>query len=78
MTPEQKGYENLIFPLATSIVMSGIYEDDLDNADEIIYTGEGGNYLHGDHRQICDQIWAGGNLALGVSCTGFSLLLSFE
>ena len=70
----QKGYENLTFPLATCIVMSGIYEDDLDKADEIIYTGQGGNDLLGNHRQIGSQKMARGNLALSVSCTGSYLL----
>ncbi|KAG2603097.1 histone-lysine N-methyltransferase, H3 lysine-9 specific SUVH4-like isoform X1 [Panicum virgatum] len=60
----KKGYENLTFPLATCIVMSGIYEDDLDKADEIIYTGQGGNDLLGNHRQIQSQQLKRGNLAL--------------
>lgn len=46
--------------------MSGIYEDDLDKADEIIYTGQGGNDLLGNHRQIGSQQLARGNLALKV------------
>ncbi|XP_062230233.1 histone-lysine N-methyltransferase, H3 lysine-9 specific SUVH4-like isoform X2 [Phragmites australis] len=57
-------YKNLTFPLATCIVMSGIYEDDLDKADEIIYTGQGGNDLLGNHRQIGSQQLKRGNLAL--------------
>ncbi|KAL5222075.1 hypothetical protein ABZP36_026788 [Zizania latifolia] len=57
-------YANLTFPLATCIVMSGIYEDDLDKADEIIYTGQGGNDLLGNHRQIGSQQLQRGNLAL--------------
>ncbi|KQK11317.1 hypothetical protein BRADI_2g59430v3 [Brachypodium distachyon] len=61
---EKKEYENLTFPLATCIVMSGIYEDDLDKADEIIYTGQGGNDLLGNHRQIGSQLLQRGNLAL--------------
>ncbi|KAF8762450.1 hypothetical protein HU200_009414 [Digitaria exilis] len=60
----KKGYENFTFPLATCIVMSGIYEDDLDKADEIIYTGQGGNDLLGNHRQIGSQQLKRGNLAL--------------
>ncbi|XP_062230234.1 histone-lysine N-methyltransferase, H3 lysine-9 specific SUVH4-like isoform X3 [Phragmites australis] len=59
-------YKNLTFPLATCIVMSGIYEDDLDKADEIIYTGQGGNDLLGNHRQIGSQQLKRGNLALKV------------
>ncbi|CAO2172614.1 unnamed protein product [Urochloa humidicola] len=60
----KKEYENLTFPLATCIVMSGIYEDGLDKADEIIYTGQGGNDLLGNHRQIGSQQLKRGNLAL--------------
>ncbi|AQK98389.1 Histone-lysine N-methyltransferase H3 lysine-9 specific SUVH4 [Zea mays] len=60
----KKEYANLTFPLATCIVMSGIYEDDLDKADEIIYTGQGGNDLLGNHRQIGSQQLKRGNLAL--------------
>jgi hypothetical protein len=55
--------------------MSGIYEDDLDKADEIIYTGQGGNDLLGNHRQIGSQQLQRGNLALKVSYGGFLLLL---
>lgn len=51
--------------------MSGIYEDDLDKADEIIYTGQGGNDLLGNHRQIGSQQLKRGNLALKV-CFGGS------
>ncbi|KAM3353867.1 hypothetical protein ACQJBY_024829 [Aegilops geniculata] len=61
---EKKEYENFTFPMATCIVMSGIYEDDLDKADEIIYTGQGGNDLLGNHRQIGSQQLNRGNLAL--------------
>ncbi|XP_020405510.1 histone-lysine N-methyltransferase isoform X1 [Zea mays] len=61
-----KEYSNLTFPLATCIVMSGVYEDDLDKADEIIYTGQGGNDLLGNHRQIGSQQLKRGNLALKV------------
>ncbi|AQK98398.1 Histone-lysine N-methyltransferase H3 lysine-9 specific SUVH4 [Zea mays] len=64
MKYQGKEYANLTFPLATCIVMSGIYEDDLDKADEIIYTGQGGNDLLGNHRQIGSQQLKRGNLAL--------------
>lgn len=65
--------------MATCIVMSGIYEDDLDKADEIIYTGQGGNDLLGNHRQIGSQQLNRGNLALKVSFTGsYSLLPLFR
>ena len=73
----QKEYEKLTFPLATCIVMSGIYEDDLDKADEIIYTGQGGNDLLGNHRQIGSQQLKRGNLALKVGFNGSYLLLSY-
>ncbi|KAL5727072.1 [histone H3]-lysine(4) N-trimethyltransferase [Ranunculus cassubicifolius] len=52
------------FPLAVSIVLSGIYEDDVDNSEDVVYTGEGGNNLPGNLRQVSDQVMAGGNLAL--------------
>jgi hypothetical protein len=52
--------------------MSGIYEDDLYKADEIIYTGQGGNDLLGNHRQIGSQQLKRGNLALKV---GFIALI---
>lgn len=54
------------FPLATSIVLSGIYEDDLDNSEDVVYTGQGGNNLLGDKHQISDQVMQRGNLALKV------------
>ncbi|KAJ7555956.1 hypothetical protein O6H91_05G062600 [Diphasiastrum complanatum] len=57
-----KGFE--LLPLAVSIVMSGGYEDDVDNCEDVIYTGEGGNNLIGDRRQIADQKMIRGNLAL--------------
>ncbi|XP_057791635.1 LOW QUALITY PROTEIN: histone-lysine N-methyltransferase, H3 lysine-9 specific SUVH4-like [Salvia miltiorrhiza] len=56
-----KGYK---LPLAVSIVLSGQYEDDLDNCEEIVYTGQGGNNLLGDKRQIADQELKRGNLGL--------------
>lgn len=59
-------YPNYSFPLAVGIVLSGMYEDDLDNADEIVYTGQGGHNLIGDKRQIRDQKLERGNLALKV------------
>ncbi|CAI0555738.1 unnamed protein product, partial [Linum tenue] len=60
----QKEYKNYTFPLAVAIVLSGMYEDDLDNADEVTYTGQGGHNLTGDKRQIKDQVMERGNLAL--------------
>ncbi|CAJ1787349.1 unnamed protein product [Sphenostylis stenocarpa] len=52
------------FPIAVAIVLSGMYEDDLDNAEDVIYTGQGGHNLTGDKRQIQDQKMERGNLAL--------------
>ncbi|PAA54294.1 hypothetical protein BOX15_Mlig006972g1 [Macrostomum lignano] len=43
---------------AYSIVLSGGYEDDVDNGDEFLYTGSGGRDLSGNRRtaaQSCDQ-----------------------
>ncbi|KAJ7571199.1 hypothetical protein O6H91_01G154600 [Diphasiastrum complanatum] len=50
--------------VAVSIVMSGGYEDDVDNSEDVIYTGQGGNDLTGNRRQIKDQEMSRGNLAL--------------
>lgn len=46
--------------------MSGQYEDDLDNADVVTYTGQGGHNLTGNKRQIKDQELVRGNMALKV------------
>ncbi|XP_055804982.1 histone-lysine N-methyltransferase, H3 lysine-9 specific SUVH4 isoform X2 [Solanum dulcamara] len=58
---EYKGYS---LPLAVSIVVSGQYEDDQDNYEEVVYTGQGGNDLLGNKRQIKDQVMERGNLGL--------------
>ncbi|GLT52438.1 hypothetical protein SLA2020_257850 [Shorea laevis] len=58
---EYKGYT---FPIAVSVVLSGKYEDDLDNMEEIVYTGQGGNDLLGKKHQVKDQVLLRGNLAL--------------
>eukprot|EP00897_Mesotaenium_endlicherianum_P006666 jgi/Mesen1/6027/ME000308S05226 len=50
--------------VCTAIVMSGGYEDDRDKANVIEYTGEGGNDLLGDKKQLADQKLVKGNLAL--------------
>jgi euchromatic histone-lysine N-methyltransferase len=63
----QKGCEDFTFPLATCIVLSGEYEDDVDNANEIIYTGQGGNNWFGNRQQKTAQTLVQGNLALKVS-----------
>ena len=54
-----------------AIVLSGMYEDDLDNAEDVIYTGQGGQNLTGNKRQIRDQVMERGNLALKVCTTCF-------
>lgn len=43
-----------------------MYEDDLDNCEEIVYTGQGGHDLLGNKKQIGDQKMERGNLALKV------------
>lgn len=63
-------YSNYTFPVAVAIVLSGMYEDDQDNADDVVYTGQGGHNLTGDKRQIRDQVLERGNLALKV-CRSF-------
>lgn len=66
----QKGCKDFAFPLATCIVLSGKYEDDFDNANEIIYTGQGGNNWFGNCQQKTAQTLLRGNLALKVSSHG--------
>lgn len=52
---------------ASAIVLSGGYEDDEDNGDEIIYTGAGGNDAN-TGRQVEDQSWENrGNAGLLTS-----------
>ncbi|KAI3991515.1 hypothetical protein MKX01_017134 [Papaver californicum] len=57
-------YRNYSFPLAVSIVLSGMYEDNLDMGDHVIYIGQGGNDYKGKCRQTHNQVMARGNLAL--------------
>ncbi|OVA09678.1 SET domain [Macleaya cordata] len=57
-------YKNCTFPVAVSIVLSGQYEDDLDNSEDVVYTGQGGHDLLGHKRQVADQVLLRGNLAL--------------
>ncbi|EXC27681.1 Cytosine-HMTase 2 [Morus notabilis] len=49
-------------PIATSVIVSGGYEDDEDAGDVIIYTGHGGQNKF--NKQCCHQKLEGGNLAL--------------
>ncbi|KAK6130531.1 hypothetical protein DH2020_035740 [Rehmannia glutinosa] len=54
-------------PIATSIIVSGGYEDDEDAGDVIVYTGHGGQDKH--NRQVMHQKLESGNLALERSMT---------
>ncbi|CAL9152695.1 histone-lysine N-methyltransferase, H3 lysine-9 specific SUVH4-like [Musa acuminata AAA Group] len=65
---KQEQYKGYTFPLAVCIVLSGMYEDDSDNAEDIVYTGQGGHDLLGSKQQIRDQKLERGNLALKNSC----------
>ena len=58
--------------------MSGHYEDDLDNCDDIVYTGQGGNDLLGNKRQKKDQVMTLGNLGLKVRTFMFLLFGLFS
>ena len=49
---------------ACSIVLSGGYEDDIDDLDFILYTGHGGQK---DKKQIADQEFKVGNQGLRLS-----------
>ncbi|XP_041987386.1 E3 ubiquitin-protein ligase UHRF1-like [Aricia agestis] len=56
---------------AYSIVLSGGYEDDVDNGIEFTYTGSGGRDLSGNKRtaeQSCDQTLTRENKALARNC----------
>ncbi|KAI9094794.1 hypothetical protein K1719_026600 [Acacia pycnantha] len=50
-------------PIATSVIVSGGYEDDIDDGDVIIYTGHGGQDAK-HSKQVAHQKLEGGNLAL--------------
>ncbi|XP_064476386.1 E3 ubiquitin-protein ligase UHRF1-like isoform X2 [Ornithodoros turicata] len=57
---------------AFSIVLSGGYEDDVDEGDEFTYTGSGGRDLSGNKRtaeQSCDQVLTRMNKALALNCS---------
>ncbi|XP_072960121.1 histone-lysine N-methyltransferase family member SUVH2-like [Typha angustifolia] len=55
-------------PVATSIIVSGGYEDDDDKGDMLIYTGHGGRDRN-LNKHCIDQKLEGGNLALERSMT---------
>lgn len=64
--PYQSGIDSMKLnevPVATSIVASGAYADELENADVLIYSGQGGNVV-GKAKQPEDQKLERGNLAL--------------
>ncbi|PRQ18348.1 putative methyltransferase [Rosa chinensis] len=64
--PTQGGIDYATFGgkmLATSIVASGGYADDLHNLNSLTYTGQGGNVMHPD-KEPEDQKLQRGNLAL--------------
>lgn len=46
--------------------MSGQYEHEFGNREEIVYTGEGERDIPGKKRQFRDQVMRCGNLALKV------------
>ncbi|ONI21481.1 hypothetical protein PRUPE_2G069200 [Prunus persica] len=50
-------------PVALSIVSSGGYDDDTEDSDVLIYSGQGGNNNNKD-KQVADQKLGRGNLAL--------------
>lgn len=52
---------------AVSIVLSGGYEDDIDEMDYVYYTGQGGRDAK-TGRQIADQRFDAGNKGLQLSC----------
>ena len=51
---------------AYSIVLSGGYEDDIDQLDYILYTGQGGQDAQGG-QQVKDQEFTRGNKALAIN-----------
>lgn len=53
--------------VASSVVISGGYTDDVDKGNVIEYTGQGGNDYRGDKRQLEDQTLQIGNKALLTS-----------
>lgn len=50
-----------------SIVLSGGYEDDVDDLDYILYTGQGGQGTPGSGKQVADQHFTKGNKGLVLS-----------
>ncbi|KAI9156078.1 hypothetical protein LWI28_000211 [Acer negundo] len=52
------------FPIAATMLLSGKYEDSVDDLLEVEYTGQGGSDLVFSNRQVKDQDTRLGNLAL--------------
>lgn len=65
--PLQAGISGTQDEGADSIVLSGGYEDDIDDGEVIVYTGHGGKDPD-SKRQIADQELKFGNRALARSC----------
>src|ERR1700693_5013850 len=61
--PMQAGISGAAEEGADSIVLSGGYEDDVDEGNEIVYTGHGGRDP-GTGQQVSDQQFVRGNAAL--------------
>ena len=55
-------------PLATNIIFSDGYEDNVDNGDLIIHSGQGGNVHDKNKDQISDQDLTQGNEVVRYSC----------
>ncbi|XP_058800436.1 E3 ubiquitin-protein ligase UHRF1-like [Phymastichus coffea] len=69
--PHVAGIHGRAEDCAYSIVLSGGYEDDVDNGEEFFYTGSGGRDLSGNKRtakQSCDQRLTLMNKALALNC----------
>nr|GEZ97571.1 histone-lysine N-methyltransferase family member SUVH9 [Tanacetum cinerariifolium] len=50
-------------PIATSVIVSGGYEDDEDSGEVIVYTGHGGHDKN-SKLHVVDQKLEGGNLGM--------------
>lgn len=70
--PHVAGIHGRASDCAYSLVLSGGYEDDIDNGDEFLYTGSGGRDLSGNKRtvkrQTRDQTLRLMNKALALNC----------
>ncbi|KAI8025443.1 Histone-lysine N-methyltransferase, H3 lysine-9 specific SUVH4 [Camellia lanceoleosa] len=60
-------FNGYTLPLTIAIVLSGQYKDDLDNCDDIVYTGQGGNNLLSNKRQVRDQVILRGHMMFVIS-----------